>query len=69
MRSTPLQSEFVQFIRLALIILAVIVLASAGLLFESINGLAWLLAVPIVVALFLWGRRFFSSTRFGDGVG
>ena len=49
--------EMKQFLRLAAIIVSVILLASLGLVFESVNGLAWLAAVPIFVAAFLLLRR------------
>ncbi len=49
--------ELKQFLRLTLIILGVIAVASLGLLFESINGLAWLIGSPVVVFSALWYRR------------
>ena len=51
-----MDSEFKQYLRLTAIIVSVIMIASLGLLFESLNGLAWLLATPVVVTTFLWYR-------------
>jgi len=51
-----MDSEFKQYLRLTAIIVSVIMVASLGLLFESLDGVAWLLATPVVVGGFLWFR-------------
>ena len=58
-----MDSEFKQYLRLTAIIVSVIIIASLGLLFESINGFAWLLATPVVVGTFLWYRYLKSKKR------
>ena len=51
-----MDSEFKQYLRLTLIIMSVIMIASLGLMFESLEGFAWLLATPVVVGVFLLYR-------------
>lgn len=52
-----MHSELKQFIRLTLIILGVIGIASLGLFIEPLNGLAWLIGSPLVVFGTLWYIR------------
>jgi len=50
-------SDLKHFLILMAIIFAVIFIASFGLVFESLNGMAWLLATPVVVGVFFIYRH------------
>ncbi len=58
-----MHSEIKQYLRLTIIIVLVMLIASLGLFFESINGLAWLLGTPVVVGAFLWYRYYFQEQK------
>ena len=57
--------ELKQFFRLSAVILSVILVASLGLVFEAVNGLAWLFASAVVVGSFLW----YHYRKGGDSAG
>lgn len=58
-----MHSEIKQYLRLMAIIVLVMVIASLGLYFESLNGLAWLLGTPVVVGTFLWYHYRFQKPK------